>query len=162
MTFLIDGYNLLYAVGWAHRGMTALEPARRKLLDWLAGFRVEGVEMIVVFDSNRGTGSRGNHRGITVRYTNKLTADDEIEEILAALPQGKGVTVVSNDMRLHESARRAGATAWRNEQLLDWFERDKGKPQVHTKETVKEKPDAASEREINELFNVFKQPKKRN
>ena len=40
------------------------------------------------------------------------TADDLIEELLDAEPTPRNVTVVSNDSRLIESARRTGSQGW--------------------------------------------------
>ena len=47
------------------------------------------------------------------------TADDLIEELLAAESKPRAVTVVSNDLRLHEAARRAGGRAWGSQEFLD-------------------------------------------
>jgi hypothetical protein len=113
VTYLIDGYNLLHAVGWATRKMPSgtLEAARRRLLDWLADsipLKSGAVVFRVVFDAQKGTApSVGqSHRGVRVQFAYRRTADDLIEELLDAEPTPGGVTVVSNDGRLHEAAHR--------------------------------------------------------
>src|SRR5206468_886876 len=90
VTFLIDGYNLLHAVGWATHRMPGrtLEAARRRLLDWLAeaAGRAPGVVVRVVFDAQHGPADspERTHRGVLVRFAHGGTADDLIEEMLSA------------------------------------------------------------------------------
>ncbi|OWK37855.1 NYN domain-containing protein [Fimbriiglobus ruber] len=169
MTFLIDGYNLLHAVGWATPRMRAgaLEAARGKLIDWLAtspAHTTGAGRFRVVFDAQRGSAPslEQNRRGVWVRYAYRRTADDEIEDLLDAESNPKQVTVVSNDMRLHESARHAGARGWGCEAFLDWLiqveRRTPGAPQYQPPE----KPDGpASSDELDALLRAFEVPKPR-
>jgi predicted RNA-binding protein with PIN domain len=166
VVFLIDGYNLLHAVGWAPRRPAKLEPARRKLLDWLADavpLKSGSATFRVVFDAQKGPApSVGqSHRGVLVQFAYRRTADDLIEDLLAAEPAPKGVTVVSNDTRLHESARRAGSGGWSCQRFLDWL--------VEAERTVPgsrhyappEKPDGPAPDEVAELLPLFQKPKPR-
>jgi predicted RNA-binding protein with PIN domain len=125
VTYLIDGYNLLHALGWAPRPPETLEAARRRLLDWLAdapALRAGAAVFRVVFDAQQApipTIGR-SHRGVLVQFAYRSTADDLIEELLDAEPSPREVTVVSNDIRLREAARRAGSRGWGCEEFVDW------------------------------------------
>ena len=111
MTFLIDGYNLMHAVGLARKSLPAgdLKRARTRLLDWLAdAAKGRDSTMRVVFDGQSAPAEspEADHRGVRVRFAFRRTADDEIEELLAAESYPSRVMVVSNDSRA--CARRAG------------------------------------------------------
>lgn len=125
MNFLIDGYNLMHASGLARRGLPAgaLHKARRRFLDWLAdAAEGRGAAIRVVFDAANATNhsAESGHRGVRLRFTPGRTADDEIEDLLAADAHPSGITVVSNDSRLRESARRRGAAFLSCEEFIDW------------------------------------------
>jgi uncharacterized protein len=147
MLFLIDGYNLLHAVGWASKSMaqSALEPARRKLLDWLAetdAFQ-GGARFRVIFDAQRGPAhapKQMSHRGIKVEFAWRSTADDMIEEYLAAADTPREVVVVSNDTRLHEAARLVRAQGWSSQKFLDWLNQKEEAAQPPEAITAPEKP----------------------
>ena len=110
MRYLIDGYNLLYVLGWAPKraGSPSLESARLGLLRQLAGW--DG-EVTVVFDA-RGAPARAGgdqtYRGIHVIFSRGQEADDVIEDHIARERQPASLTVVSDDRRLRKAARRHG------------------------------------------------------
>ena len=110
MTFLIDGYNLMHAAGLAHRAMPAVQfdRARTRFLDWLADGAKARAELRVVFDAQQAPtpSLESIHRGVRVRFAFGQTADDLIEELVATEQQPKSLTVVSNDSRAREAARR--------------------------------------------------------
>src|SRR5947209_19361687 len=118
MTFLIDGYNLLHALGLANRQMARgeLQRARLRLLDWLGdGHPGATVEVRVIFDAVNAPGpgsGEQDHRGVRARYAVGRLADDLIEEQIAAEPQPKRLTVVSNDHRLQDAACPRDSRAW--------------------------------------------------
>ncbi len=126
MRFLIDAYNLMHKTG--HIGGTragaSLESCRTAFLDWLVVSRTRRPcgELRVVFDGQRGPGPSAEslHRGVRVLFSHQETADDRIETILSCESAVK-LVVVSNDGRLHESARRAGAAGWSCEAFMDWL-----------------------------------------
>jgi len=134
VTFLIDGYNLMHAVGLVRRGLPAggLERARNRFLDWLAD-AADGraVTLRVVFDaqgtlaSTPAASAESDHRGVRVRFASRQTADDEIEELLATEPLPARVTVVSNDTQVREAARRRGAAVHTCEEFVDWAIEDR-------------------------------------
>ena len=166
MTFLIDGYNLMHAVGWAPLGKSpgTLEPARKKLLDWLADsapLKAGNAKFRVVFDAQNGPApSVGrSHRGVLVLFAYKKTADDAIEELLDAEPAPKTVVVVSNDVRLQDSAHRAGSAGWGCEAFLDWLIARAKETPGHARFEPPEKPDGPDE--SDDLLAVFSRPKPR-
>lgn len=119
MRLLIDGYNLMHAAGYlTSRKAGRIEPIRRRFLSWLEGIAAaKGVEVVVVFDGFPPRTAPPSR--IAVHFSQDRTADDAIESLL--IEASDRPTVVSNDGRLHESARRAGAAAWRCERFLDWI-----------------------------------------
>ena len=144
MTFLIDGYNLMHAVGLAAGAMPGrrFEQARTRFLNWLAdqlGDRPDPVR--VVFDTTRAAGkaTEQDHRGVRVRFAVGQTADDLIEELIAAEPHPDRLAVVSNDTRLQDAARRRGCGVFPCERFVDWLI-EPPKPGVHNSDSPEEKP----------------------
>ena len=130
MRFRIDGYNLRHAVGLLRQGLPAggLERARGRFLDWLADAGKGRADTIrVVFDAQDAPAASKemDHRGVRVRFSFRKTADDEIEELLAAEPLPARVAVVSNDGRVREAGRRRGAAIQTCEQFVDWTLEDR-------------------------------------
>jgi predicted RNA-binding protein with PIN domain len=113
MRYLIDGYNLLHAMG-AIRGTlgpTGLENARARLLGVLKGSYGEDAGQIsVIFDGSgalAGTPAETVYQGIHVRYAIGGTeADDLIEELIEHEGAPTRLTVVSDDHRIQRAARR--------------------------------------------------------
>ena len=114
MQYLIDGYNLLHAIGWAPARGVSLQRSRLRLLDWLATELQDRVENVsAVFDSAQDWGGNETiHRGIHLRFSRGETADDLIEKIIRDEPLPAALTVVSNDHRLQQAARRRGCVSW--------------------------------------------------
>lgn len=163
MKFLIDGYNLMHAVGLASRAMPAakFERARTKLLDWLADGVNDRAEIRVVFDAQKAPARSAEsvHRGVRVRFAFDQTADDLIEELIAAERKPKSLTVVSNDSQVREAARRGGCTVFACEEFVDWLlsrEQHQGADAPRSPE----KPEPTS-RDVDELLNVFSKPKRK-
>ena len=166
MKFLIDGYNLMHAVGLLRPGLPAgtLERARVRFLNWLAD-ATDGrtVTLRVVFDAQAAPAAspETNHRGVRVRFSFRRTADDEIEELLAAEPVPARVTVVSNDARVQEAGRRRGTAVQTCEQFVDWTLEPDRKPGVHppgSPAADKPEPTATAE-EMAAWLAVFSSPK---
>lgn len=127
MATLIDGYNLLYAVGMLGRnlGPGSLERARNALLGFLAGTLSESerAETTVVFDAKArppGLPRELNYRGIRVLYAvGHPDADDLMEQLIRADSSPRRLVVVSSDHQLHRAARRRRATAVDSDRWYD-------------------------------------------
>jgi predicted RNA-binding protein with PIN domain len=119
MALLVDGYNLLNAVGIVARGIGpgTLERARLALLNFLAESldEAEVAQTTVVFDAAdapRGLPRLVEHRGLTVRFAAGYEdADALIEELIRAESAPRRLTVVSSDHRVQRAARRRKAKA---------------------------------------------------
>jgi uncharacterized protein len=126
VVFLIDGYNLMHAVGMLRVGLPKkqLAPARTKFLDWLADAARDRPDTLkVVFDAVNGPApsSEHGHRGVRVRFAFKQTADEQIEELVRAVSVPKGAAVVSNDGQVQEAARRRGCGVFTCQGFVDWL-----------------------------------------
>ena len=124
MRYLIDGYNLLYALGLARKygGRGAWDRSRRLLLDWLADRHGPTAgEVTVIFDAQNSFGGviEESHRGLRVLRDRGRTADDMIEDLLREEKSPETLTVVSNDGRVREAARRRGAVVRKCDEYLD-------------------------------------------
>jgi predicted RNA-binding protein with PIN domain len=118
MRILIDGYNLLHAV-WPAEGRQLRPRAwprfRQRLLDRLRNRHADRDGAVtVVFDA---AGSRPGGRdqeavgGIQVRFAAGYpSADDLIEELIRVDSAPASLTVVTDDRRLRDAARRRGCT----------------------------------------------------
>lgn len=110
--YLIDGYNLLHHVGLltGRVGPSGLEKARRALLGHLSGRCGEhAADVTVVFDAQRAPPTATDaldYQGIHVYFTRSEEADDLIERMIGHAATPKLLTVVSNDHRIRDAARR--------------------------------------------------------
>jgi predicted RNA-binding protein with PIN domain len=125
--WLIDGYNLLHAVGLLRRdeGGRALENARRRLLHFLHDALGEPPpDVTVVFDAATpppGVADAFVFHGLRVRFAVGFDeADDLIEQLIGANPSPRHLRVVSDDHRLQMAARRRGCSLLG---CLDFLER---------------------------------------
>jgi uncharacterized protein len=161
--FLIDGYNLMHAVGLLGQGVPAggLERARTRFLDWLA-IAAEGrsAHLTVVFDALNSprASPESDHRGIRVLFSFRQTADDTIEELLVSERMPLQVTVVSNDTRLQAAGHRRGTEVKTCEQFVDWLIEEKHASSFTQSEA--EKPEQnASDDEMAAWLTEFSKPK---
>lgn len=126
MPILIDGYNLLYALGrlTPRSRHPALDAARRWLLQQL-NTSPRRADMTVVFDGQSSLRHEEMHGHVHVVYSEKVSADDVIEELIRTSGTPRGLVVVSNDNRLKHAAQRAGGRAL---DCLDFFEQLQAPP----------------------------------
>src|ERR1700731_2755179 len=106
VTYVVDGYNLLHAIGILgdRVGPGGLEKARARLLGLLAAaFGPESAAVTVVFDAAKalpGWEPEQNHRGLRVIFAvGKQEADDVIERMIRQASAPKSLHVVSDDHR---------------------------------------------------------------
>jgi predicted RNA-binding protein with PIN domain len=166
MIYLIDGYNLFHAAGYAlptGATRTAFESARNRFLDWLANaksLRNGEAEFRCIFDAPNATVNFGSssHRGVRYTFTYQQTADDLIEEVLRREARAKAMTVISNDGRLRDSALRSGALWMPCGDFVDLVNEGAPAPKAKSKSEAAEKPSAPGD-ELQELLKAFQQPK---
>ena len=125
MNHLIDGYNMLYALGRLSPRSTAdaLQGARRWLFDLLRPAAAPATSITVVFDStNTAPGSRTQElaSGVCFLYSRGQTADDLIEDLIETELNPRDLLVVSNDNRIKLAARHGKAQSIG---CLDYYER---------------------------------------
>jgi predicted RNA-binding protein with PIN domain len=131
-TYLIDGYNLLHAMGVLSGpvGPGGLEKARLRLLGLLHGtFAERAPSVTVVFDASKalpGAPPEMFYRGLHVLFAvGKKEADDVIEHLVREASAPKSVHVVSDDHRIQQAARRRRAVVLTCEEFLQWVDRQR-------------------------------------
>jgi predicted RNA-binding protein with PIN domain len=163
MSYLIDGYNLLHAIGLV-KGRAArpgaLDQARRALLSLLHGaFREEAATLTVVFDAAKalpGTSEVQNHHGIEVRFAvTEPTADEVIETLIQRTAVPHQLAVVSNDRRIQEAARRKGCVVLSCGEFLDELDRRRAMPRKQTG-PGSDKPQTGGPSETHRWLGVFR------
>jgi uncharacterized protein len=113
MRYLIDGYTLLHATGDLV-GRTGrphgLEKARLALLGRLIALHGDDVGCVtIVFDARNappGAESQHDYKGVHVLYALREEADDLIETLIRQESSPRQLTIVSDDHRLKDAARR--------------------------------------------------------
>jgi predicted RNA-binding protein with PIN domain len=158
--YLIDGYNLLHAMGVlpARLEPGELHRARGRLIGILSKTMGEAsVRVTVVFDASRpppGAGREQEIKGISIRFAPRgQEADDVIESLLHDEPHPRHLTLVSNDHRLQTAARRRRAAIMSCEEFLDLLMEHRPKNDRSTSEP--EKHIGSSADETNYWLNVF-------
>ncbi len=152
MRVVIDGYNLLFAVGrlGPRSGRPALEGARRWLVQQLRQGATAVADVTVVFD---GYGRAEAPGDVGVVFSQGESADDVIEELIRAEPAPRRLTVVSDDNRLKQAARRRGCAV---SGCLDYIERLGEAPRGAAELPAEEaKPDAPAGEEAERWRQAF-------
>jgi predicted RNA-binding protein with PIN domain len=112
MRYLIDGYNLLHAMGLMHGrvGPHGLERARLALLNHLCGVhRADVAAVTVVFDAagaRPGAAAEDEYQGMHICYALEGAADDFIEDLIQRETAPRQLTIVSDDHRIQQAGRR--------------------------------------------------------
>jgi predicted RNA-binding protein with PIN domain len=106
--YLIDGYNLLYALPEIPRGPW---PTKREILiELLLSSKPQGNNRLtVIFDSREGLGDRLRRGAIEVIFTASETADDWIARRVRETSNARMLVVVSNDQGIRTLIRGTGA-----------------------------------------------------
>lgn len=126
MHYLIDGYNFLYALGKLRKGPVVLEQVRLYLLRLLRQAHGDHAsDVTVVFDAHSappGATAETTHQGIHIRFAvGHPEADDLIEELIRTTPAPKKLTVVSDDHRIRQAARRRECRVMGCGDYMDWL-----------------------------------------
>jgi predicted RNA-binding protein with PIN domain len=147
MRYLIDGYNLLFAMGLLSPNDAAPHALENARVDFLARlhalFGDNSPLLTVIFDAARMP-RRGqavyDYRGIHVQFAPGEEADDLIETLIRSEPTPKNVTIVSDDHRVQTAARRGQCAVLGCQAFLDVAD----KPPTKTAALL---PDAAAKPE---------------
>lgn len=159
MHYVIDGYNLLHAMGLLSRraGPGGLEKARRGLLGMLHGGQTnKSAAITVVFDAaGAPPGASGEeiYQGIHVRFAvREDQADDLIEDLIRHESVPKQLVVVSDDHRIQQAARRRHCVVQGCDEFLeDQQRRRKSRPSAASAEEAK----PSAERDQQEWLDAF-------
>lgn len=168
MRLLIDGYNLIHAVGLLDRKISGgvLEKARQELLRRLAESLTpeEAGLTLVVFDAAQSLDSRPtllHFQNITIRFAaDHAHADELIIDTIQSHPDPRRLTVVSSDHQIQIAARRRKATTIDSDEW--WYARKERKPSApkssrHTPASQDQKPEPPDD--ITNWLEVFRTPK---
>jgi hypothetical protein len=119
---VIDGNNVLFAL----RRTPSPLPASA-LIGRLRSIVPPGVSVLVVLDGapEHGLVTRRVASGVEVRYAGRLTADEVIASLVEQTypDRGLGTLVVTDDIDLTNSIRRAGGRTVSNRWLIDRLDR---------------------------------------
>jgi predicted RNA-binding protein with PIN domain len=157
MRYLIDGYNLLHAMGLltGKVGPNGLEKARLSLLGRLRGAYGDSASCVtVVFDARgapAGAAHEDDYQGIHVFYTLDREADDLIEELIRRDSAPRQLTVVSDDNRIRQAAARRQCRSLR---CLDFVE-ETGRPRRAARPAGPGKPAEVSAEEAQRWLAEF-------
>jgi predicted RNA-binding protein with PIN domain len=178
MLYLVDGYNLLHAMGvlQGRVGPAGLEKSRIRLLGLLHGAMGDESGLVtVVFDAAKappGANEEQEYHGIQVRFAvGEFEADDLIEKLIHQASAPKQLSVVSDDHRIQAAARRRRCTVLGCGDFLDWLDRHRqekhkspvdesaakpeGSSRSETQHWLREFGDLESDPDFKEAFNPF-------
>jgi uncharacterized protein len=160
-TYIIDGYNLLHAMGVlsGRVGPGGLAKARLRLLGLVHGtFADKAPSVTVVFDASGalpGASEEATYQGVHVRYAlGKKEADDVIEQLVQEASAPKSLHVVSDDHRVQQAARRRHCVVLGCEAFLVWVDHYRRQQQTRTAE-VPEKQEKVSPQETQRWLAEF-------
>jgi predicted RNA-binding protein with PIN domain len=106
--YLLDGYNLLYALPEIPAG--SWETKRTVFLQKLTKEAPHGKNRVtVVFDSRQGSGDRSKMGSIEIAFTSGETADDWISHYVRRAPNPRILVIVTDDQGLRRLIRGTGA-----------------------------------------------------
>ncbi len=162
MPLLIDGYNVLFCMGWVapHKAAPGvLELGRRRLLGFLAASLPpqQRSKTIVVFDAAEAPSDlprKFHYEGIQVLFSaQREEADLLIEQLIAQEGTPKALQVITSDRRLREAAQRRGATAMES---VAWMEQlAQQRLQKPLLPPPPEKPESVPPEEVQMYLDIF-------
>jgi hypothetical protein len=157
MRYLIDGYNLLHATGHlsGRVGPHGLEKARQALLGRLAALVKTGAGVTVVFDAHGAppiVEREQTYQGVRVCFALGGAADDVIEDLIRRDSAPRLLTVVSDDRRLKDAARRRQCPT---PGCLDFYDEIDKAPPPAPPDEVPDRPPTLSEREVKGWLQAF-------
>jgi len=159
--FIIDGYNLLHAIGFLVGKVNprGLERARYQLQELLAtAFKDQAEQVTIVYDAARPPAKvplEQNYKGLNILLAvGPKEADDIIENLIAGHSSPKHLVVVSGDHRLQTAAHRKGAQVLGATEFLDYLDQlHHQKKPIDAEEPAKK--EKLSEEEIKDWLQKF-------
>lgn len=160
MSLLIDGYNLLHALGSVTKQMRpkGFERAREQMLDWISERHPRPDEVRVIFDAREalfGDDSERFVKSLRVRYARYSDADEVIEELIQAEAVPARLTVVSDDHRIQIAGKRRGCRVWGCGDLIDWLEAGAPEDQPRKANDLPGKPERVSQEDVEYWLKEF-------
>ena len=158
MRYLIDGYNLLHAMGvlTGRVGPHGLEKARLALFGRLLALHADAPGRVtVVFDAANappGVAPEQEYQGLHIHFALHEEADDAIEALILHDSAPRQLTIVSDDRRLKEAARRRHCPSLG---CLDYLEQAGRPPPVAPGGEVSNKPQGVSAEETRRWLEAF-------
>jgi predicted RNA-binding protein with PIN domain len=160
ITYVLDGYNLMHAMGLLAGKVNALGLARARLQfqEFLvSAFGADAGQVTVVFDAARAppkVARQQTYKGlILLLAVGELEADDLIETLITEHSSPRHLAVVSNDHRLQRAARHKGAQPMSCAEFLDLLDRRRQKKLPVG--GAPEKQEHLSEKEIGNWLQEF-------
>jgi predicted RNA-binding protein with PIN domain len=159
MRFLIDGYNLMHAMGLlcGPVGPHGLAKARAALIGRMGSVHIDTDHATLVLDARgalAGAEADETHGPIQIHYALNEEADDYIEREIAHDSAPARLVVVSSDRRLREAARRRGCESWVCGEYIDWLDRTQ-KERSRPKRSEDDKPTGMSDNERKSWEELF-------
>jgi predicted RNA-binding protein with PIN domain len=168
MRYLIDGYNLLHAMGVLRGrvGPSGLEKARLRLLGLLRGtYGERAADVTVVFDAAGappGAEEDAWCQGIHVRYAvHQPEADDLLEMLIHQDSAPNQLTVVSDDHRLQQAGRRRECVVLGCQEYLEFLGRHRQAIRQRARKRPEKTPlpgTAETKRWLREFADLEKDP----
>lgn len=160
MRYLIDGYNLLFALGLASRATpsTGFRFAREKMLHWIARHHPGPESVLVIFDAREAPQSDHPEQvihGLHVRFSVGRDADDLLEELIRAEAVPAQLTVISDDHRIQRAGARRGTVVWSCGEFIDWLVDRPEPPTSNEPSPPPEKPENVSDEELEFWLREF-------
>jgi predicted RNA-binding protein with PIN domain len=161
MLWLLDGYNVLHAIGLLSDrrvGPHGLEKARLTLLGRLAAVLGERAgRAVVVFDAKHAppdVPTIHSYHGVQVKFArHRQEADDLIEQLIHD-NASRSLTVVSNDLRLVRAAKHRQCKTMSCEEFMAWLERQR-QPQAKSREEPDEKKEGLPSGRVDPFLKEF-------
>lgn len=156
MRYLIDGNNLMHALGMVRQGMNSRnwESAQRNLLDWLVARVLTFGEVCVVFDFENRFSEKGDYQGVDILApTRPKTADDVIKQLVKETLHPHALIVISNDVDVRTSGKKKGVRGLRSFEFIDWVDNlPKKAAQEAQAKSTKTRSQVLSEEEDKEFW----------
>lgn len=107
--FIIDGYNLIKQTPGLNK--SSLELSRASLIQFIKASRPQGSHnnrVTVVFDSQSNDSMSWpayQDSGVRIIFSQGMSADEKIKELVESAPDPKNIVVVTNDRDIQSCAR---------------------------------------------------------